>query len=182
MEARRAWSSDAEPLMLPLHDHPTAIMPVFSQKWQWDVATEATPGCRNSRRRRLCYAHAVRSVRPIEDCGSLGKDSSPRLRWPVPTVQSGRPLSHCSTNSTVPYKACTGSSSSSSHHPSSFRVLQRWWPAVAAVGSSPWAAAGAGSSRPGEAPESPAGAEGSTGSAGGSSWPCWMLAARQLSS
>lgn len=45
-----------------------------------------------------------------------------------------------------------------------------------AVGSSPWAAAaaGAGSSRPGEAPGTLAGAGGSTGSAGGSSWPCWM--------
>lgn len=111
-----------------------------------------------------------------DDCGALIRGAvrlfsdgpSPQCR------QSGWPLSHCSTNSTAPYKACTGSSSSSSHRPSSFRALQRWWPAVAAAGSRQRAAAGAGSSRPGEAPESRAGAEGSTGSAGGSSWPCWM--------
>lgn len=112
----------------------------------------------------------------IDNCGALSRGAvrlfsdgpSPQCR------QSGWSLSHCSTNSTAPYKACTGSSSSSSHRPSSFRARQRSWPAVAAVGSSPRAAAGAGSSRPGEASGSPAGAEGSTGSAGGSSWRCWM--------
>lgn len=58
VEARRAHSSNAEP-MLPLHDHPTAIMAVLGQKWQWDVGREATPGYRH---RRSYYAHAVRPV------------------------------------------------------------------------------------------------------------------------
>lgn len=35
-------------------------------------------------------------------------------------------FSHCNTNSTVPCRACTGSSSSNSRRPSSFRARPRW--------------------------------------------------------